>query len=123
VTKLRASDGANLATVSTGVNPEGVAYDGVNIWVTSIGGNVYKLQASDGACIGTCTFFVGNNPQGIAYDGANIWVTSIGTVFKLRASDGATLQTFFTGGPSQGVAFDGASIWVTNLGSNTVSRF
>ena len=123
VSKLRASDGANLATVSTGVNPEGVAYDGVNIWVTSIGGNVYKLQASDGACIGTCTFFVGNNPQGIAYDGANIWVTSIGTVFKLRASDGATLQTFFTGGPSQGVAFDGASIWVTNLGSNTVSRF
>jgi hypothetical protein len=123
VSKLRASDGANLATVSTGVNPEGVAYDGVNIWVTSIGGNVYKLQASDGACIGTCTFFVGNNPQGIAYDGANIWVTSIGTVFKLRASDGATLQTFYTGGPSQGVAFDGASIWVANNVSGTVSKF
>ncbi len=39
-------------------------------------------------------FAVGGQPRGVAFDGANIWVASCtnnGTVWKLRASDGATL--------------------------------
>jgi DNA-binding beta-propeller fold protein YncE len=39
VTKLRASDGANLGTFPTGSGPFGVAFDGANIWVANSGSN------------------------------------------------------------------------------------
>jgi hypothetical protein len=84
VTKLRASDGANLGTYSVGINPYGVAFDGANIWVTIYGShNVTKLRASDGANLGT--YSVGSYPTGVAFDGANIWVanTAGNTVSKL----------------------------------------
>jgi hypothetical protein len=78
VSKLRASDGANLGTFSAGNEPRGVAFDGVNIWVTNVGsGTVTKLRASDGANVGT--FPVGNFPFAVTFDGANIWVTKPGS--------------------------------------------
>jgi len=44
VTKLRASDGANLGTYAVGIQPQGIAFDGANIWVTNNGSNtVTKL--------------------------------------------------------------------------------
>jgi hypothetical protein len=44
VTKLRASDGANLGTFSVGSYPIGVAFDGANIWVANGGSSsVTKL--------------------------------------------------------------------------------
>jgi len=39
VTKLRASDGANLGNFSVGNQPTGVAFDGANIWVANQGSN------------------------------------------------------------------------------------
>ena len=64
VTKLRASDGANLGTFNVGLpNLFGVAFDGTNIWVgNSDGGSgtVTKLRASDGPTLGT--FQVGPAP-------------------------------------------------------------
>ncbi len=110
-------------TYAVGVQPNGLAFDGANIWVTNnISNNVSKLRASDGAVLGN--FGVGNSPQGVAFDGANIWVANIlsNTVSKLRASDGAFLGNFGVGTNPYGVAFDGASIWVTNYGSNDVTK-
>ncbi len=44
-----------------------VAFDGTNMWVTNASDNtVTKLRASDGACVGTCTFPVGTTPLGAA---------------------------------------------------------
>ncbi|HET7441213.1 MAG TPA: hypothetical protein VFJ47_07925, partial [Terriglobales bacterium] len=59
-----------------GTLPTGVAFDGANIWVVNqIDNTVTKLRASDGACVGTCTFAVGSSPFGVAFDGAHILVT------------------------------------------------
>jgi hypothetical protein len=123
VTKLRASDGANLGTFAVGLAPNGIAFDGANIWVVNFSSNnVTKLRASDGANLGT--FAVGSYPRGIAFDGANIWVANLGSanVTKLRTSDGASLGTFAVGTGPFGIAFDGANIWVTNYGSSSVSK-
>jgi hypothetical protein len=66
--------------VTVGSVPEEVAFDGTNIWVTNFSSsNVTKLRASDGACVGICTFAVGSNPIGVAFDGANMWVTNEGS--------------------------------------------
>ncbi|PYV37464.1 MAG: hypothetical protein DMG06_27990 [Acidobacteria bacterium] len=103
--------------------PEGLAFDGANIWVTNFGdGTVTKLRASDGA--NQATFQVGASPVGVTFDGANIWVANGGAeaVTKLRASDGANVDSFLVGGNPHGVAFDGANIWVTNGASNSLSK-
>jgi DNA-binding beta-propeller fold protein YncE len=44
VTKLRASDGANLGTFAVGDAPFGVAFDGVNIWVANFIGNTVSKR-------------------------------------------------------------------------------
>ena len=116
---------ANQTTsFAVGAAPNGVAFDGANIWVANFSSNnVSKLRASDGAVLGT--FAVGAGPSsGVAFDGANIWVTNgiSNNVSKLRASDGAPLGTFTVGTGPSGVAFDGANIWVANFSSNTVSK-
>src|SRR5271165_3660461 len=62
-------------TFSVGSGPQGVAFDGANIWVANAGSNnVTKLRAADGANLGT--FSVASSPQGVAFDGANIWVAN-----------------------------------------------
>ena len=54
VSKLRASDGADLGTFNVGGAPMGVAFDGANIWVAnSFDNTVTKLRASDGTTLGT----------------------------------------------------------------------
>jgi YVTN family beta-propeller protein len=64
-----------VGTYSAGTNPNAVAFDGTNIWVTNRGSStVTKLLASTGAVVGT--YSVGNLPIGIAFDGTNIWVAN-----------------------------------------------
>ena len=113
----------NGQAFAVGNGPQGVAFDGANIWVANYGSNnVTKLRASDGATLGT--FSVGTSPNGIAFDGANIWVTNYGSnnVSKLRASDGFTLGTYSVGTGPASVAFDGANIWVANPNSSNVTK-
>src|SRR5205823_2419476 len=117
----------NLTTTFTvGGGPEGVAFDGTNIWVANEFDNtVTKLQASDGAFLGT--FTVGSFPYGVAFDGTNFWVANFGdgTVTKLRASDGALLGIFAAGNGPNFIAFDGANVWITNVyvfGNGTLTK-
>ena len=115
---------ANLtAGFSVGNGPQGVAFDGADVWVAnSLSNNVTKLRGSDGAVLGT--FAAGSGPHGLVFDGANIWVANqlSNNVTKLRASDGALLGTFAAGVTPTGVVFDGANIWVTNTNSNSTSK-
>jgi len=64
----------------SGPEPAGVVFDGANIWVSSTGGAVNKIRASDGTNLGT---FSGGD-GGLAFDGANVWATvsNINQVFK-----------------------------------------
>src|SRR5690348_12842305 len=77
---------------ATGGAPNGITFDGSNLWVVGAPANqVTKIRATDGLILGR--FPVGNIPGYAAFDGANVWVTNLldNTVTKLRASDGATL--------------------------------
>jgi DNA-binding beta-propeller fold protein YncE len=44
VTKVRASDGSNLGTFTVGSSPEGVAFDGANIWVANQGSSTVSKR-------------------------------------------------------------------------------
>jgi len=76
VTELQASTGNVLNTVSVGLGPMGIVFDGTNVWVANqSGGTVTELSATDGSLLGT--FKVGSVPQGIAFDGVDVWVANL----------------------------------------------
>jgi DNA-binding beta-propeller fold protein YncE len=107
-------DNVQIQSIPVGHNPQFLAFDGANIWVTNKDDNtVTKLRGSDGANLGT--FPVGFVPTWITFDGANVWVSNSfcddGTITKVRASDGVVLGSFVVGCYPLGIAYDGANIW------------
>ena len=72
VTKLRASDGANLGTFPAASGAWGIAFDGTNIWVAG-GPDIVELRQSDGKLLFYTRLPQGGG-EGMAFHGANIWV-------------------------------------------------
>ena len=65
-----------IGTYPVGSNPQGLAFDGANIWVPNLVSNTLtKPQASTGAVLATYSI---TGPTDVVYDGSHIWVVSIG---------------------------------------------
>src|SRR5262249_5563668 len=99
---------------SVGKIPNGLAFDGANVWVADQQENtVTKLRANDGKVLGTFGP-LGAGPSHMVFDGENIWISCFRSheIDKVRASDGALLGRFSEGG--EFATFDGTYIWVTN---------
>ena len=120
VTKIRASDGVILQTISVGTsgvsNPRLLAYDNVSnyIWVTVGGDNkVKKIDPATGGIVGDYDV---PGPYAIVFDGTYMWVTEgiLNKVAKIRTSDGAILATYDAGVGPNGITFDGTYIWITD---------
>ncbi len=124
---------------SPGDQPEGIAFDGANLWVANYGhidigppnactptwvdGNtVTEIRASDGALLRTVT--VGDSPYGVAFDGTNVWVTNefSNSVTKIQASTGTVIGTYAVGQSPAGIVFDGTNIWTANFYDGTVTE-
>jgi DNA-binding beta-propeller fold protein YncE len=100
---------------SVGQLPDGLAFDGANVWVANQQDNtVTKLRANDGKVLGTFGP-LGNGPSNTIFDGENIWISCFqgNEIDKVRASDGAILGRFVQLSP-EFLAFDGTYIWMTN---------
>ena len=110
---------------STGANPNGMAWDGVGMWITNKAAGNVSIIRPDSPVIDyvTAEIPVGNVPIGIAFDGSNMWVANNydNNVQVIRVSDLSTIATYTTGNSPFGVAFDGNYMWVTNSGSNVVN--
>lgn len=105
-------------------NPNWVAFDGNNIWVTNYGSNsVSKIDAATGTYL--ASYSVGAGPRGVIFDGTFIWVANQGsnTVTKINPSNGQIFGAYYAG---VGPAFlaknpaDG-TIWVPDRDGNTVT--
>jgi YVTN family beta-propeller protein len=123
VTVVDSTTGGVLAVTSTGgTSPDGVCFDGVNMWVAnSSSNNVTKLNGATFAVMGV--FPVLKNPLTCAVDTVTgeIWVTNQGSnqVTVLNLS-GALVTNLAVGTHPSGIAFDGTNMWVANQGSNNV---
>jgi len=97
--------------------PNGMAFDGANIWISNPGNNtVMKVSASDGRFLGSSNVM---SPGALAFDGQRIWANNdnSNTVTVLRASDGRpAFQTpIQTQSTPKGLIWDGWTMWeVTN---------
>jgi hypothetical protein len=68
----------------------------------------------------------GASPRGLAFDGDHMWVTTFNSnaVYKVRASDGVTVNGFGSPGSGPwGIAFDGANMWWANYNSNVLTKY
>jgi|SRR5271166_1221741 len=112
-------------TLSASGSPEGIAFDGTNLWVALTGANlVEKINVTTGSA---ATYPVGTGPRGVAFDGTYIWVTNSGSnnVTKLLATTGAHIATIPVGSFPWGVAVNAingpVTIWVANEKSASIS--
>jgi len=128
VLKLNA-DGSIAATIPVGGTPEGMVFDGANLWVPVITGNdgVVVIQAATGVLLQTLT---GNglvSPLSAAFDGQRILVTNVdgNSVSLWRAADLAPLGSISTlpGAEPRGVASDGVNFWIALGATNQLARF
>jgi hypothetical protein len=113
----------SVTTVTSGFTvPEGILYDGANIWVTDTNAGTLLKLSSSGAVLQTVT--VQATPRHPVYDGVNIWVpASNGRISVVRAATGAVLSTASDGSLGSGfqAAFDGQRVLVTHDDGSTIS--
>jgi hypothetical protein len=119
-----------VTNVTTGFTaPNGILYDGANIWVTDgFTGKLFKLDAA-GVILQTVT--VGAGPVQPVFDGANIWVpnSSSNSITVVQASTGNVVATISADANNHlnhpfVASFDGERILVTNAGGGeSVSVF
>lgn len=110
-------DGTLAGTYALGGSPQGIACDGLNMWVANFSNNtVVKLDARLVPSNAPVTIPVGRGPSGVAVEGTHVWVTNAtdNTVTEIDAASGSVLGTFAAGGSPAAIAFDGAHMWVAN---------
>jgi hypothetical protein len=128
VSKVNPGTG-NVTTFTAGFSrPQGILYDGTNIWVTdgAMDGKTLKKLNSDGTVAQSIN--AGGDPGNAVFDGANIWVTDSSptftvTVVRVKDSQGNPLAEPFVLATLSGngldspfaAAFDGQRILVANL--------
>jgi hypothetical protein len=109
---------------SLGINSEGIAFDGTNIWTANDGGSVSKITPGNSPASWTVsTFTTGfSQPIGAVFGGSNVWIADLGdnTLKKLN-SDGSVAQSIPVGVRPSHSAFDGRNIWVPNYSDNSLS--
>ena len=100
----------------------GVAFDGINVWVTNFySKNVTRLN-TDGSLKDRIA--VEDGPARIAFLGGFILVVNYGSrsVSQIEPESGRVVRTFAVGRGPLDLAFDGTNIWVANGRSNSVSK-
>ena len=128
VTAINATSG-NLVTYSCGNDPDGIAFDGANMWVANYTpATVTKIRALDGRIQQSVSVGTGgvSNPRLLAYDyvANTMWVTVNGDnkVDKIDVNTGTVLGQYAVPGSPYAIAFDGTCMWVTQASANTVVK-
>jgi hypothetical protein len=130
IVKIRASDGALLATFTDfgGLEISNLAgpmvFDGTHLWIDLVASDASwaELRASDGAFV-TSGGGVPSNAggRGIAFDGQSIWMSDSGGLVRINET-GARNTSFFSGGAPVGLAFDGHNIWIADEAGSVIVR-
>jgi glutamine cyclotransferase len=93
-----------------------VAWDGSNIWTSTVGGKIYKLDPITGNVIQQFTA-PGAQPWGLTFDGKYLWLVDFAEkrISKIDPANGLELATFPTPDPvggCKGVTWDGTYLYV-----------
>lgn len=107
----------------TGASPNGIAFDGTNMWTANADGySVTKITpAGSMTTYGTGPWPI--LPYMIAFDGTNMWTANnIGNSVTKITPAGATTTYNGTGATPLDIAFDGTNMWTANTDGNSVTK-
>jgi YVTN family beta-propeller protein len=121
----RSPTGASTTIVGTyppvpppGLNPDGIAFDGTNMWAVDFSTRQLTEYGPTGTTLGPYSI-AGSFQIAIAFDGTNMWVTAPGGgpsgdgVVEVNPS-GVTINSFNVGSYPDAIAFDGTNMWIAN---------
>ena len=112
-----------VTIVATGLDgPEGIAFDGTNIW-TAGGSSVSIITPGNSTPWSMTSVSTGfTEPDGLTFDGSHVWVVDIGdSKIKRLDAAGNILDSVTVGLGPTFPGFDGTNIWVPNQSDNSVS--
>jgi hypothetical protein len=130
ISKLRASDGATIATFTDFPGLEFITFglmlfDGQNLWIEFIASNtsgLLKMRASDGAFLDFTNSGGGIIPSGLTFDGRDVWFGASGQGLLRYRADTVQQTGSFVGGDPRGLAFDGHNVWVADASGVAIVR-
>lgn len=116
--------------------PRHVAWDGANLWLTSSGGTLYRLQPlGQGGELEVIDSYaqpsgIFNSPSsGLTWDGSHLWLLVDNVLVKLNQAAQPVCRIDSLPNDNQrlwwgwrGVAWDGQSLWVAHENTNQVYR-
>ncbi len=112
-------DVVNSFSAPEGTQPNGLAWDGSNLWMSSYmkEGGIYKLDPMDGSVLDKCTPSAAkyNGYGGLTYDGTYLLeADSYGSgIYKLRTSDCSIVSTISSPDKHPNdLAWDGNYLWL-----------
>lgn len=95
-------------------SPNGLAFDGVNVWAASGAGNLVAINPTTCAIVNTVP--IGGTPALMAFDGASVWVTDYtgNRVVKVDAASGVILNSYSVGPGPYGIVYSPITrtIWI-----------
>ena len=116
-------DASSLTLTDVGNFPEGVEFDGTDLWVANFGSSsVMRIRPSDGKLLDTWTGAI--SATGIVTAMGRIFVTgnaTPGSLYMIDPTQPAGVATTLSsnlGNNPRGIAFDGSRIWTTNAGGS-----
>lgn len=114
-------DGTAVNSFNLGNHLRGLAWDGVNIWVSYWSPQEFcKHDPNTGGKL-QCFGAPGGAPEGLTFDGANLWVGGDSNIYKVDPATGSVVSSIpAPESDPRGLAFDGHYLWVGFQSSNNI---
>ncbi len=117
------------APVAPGGSLQGLAFDGVNLWLAAAGSDdiVARIDTTGGDITGLASYVAPPGATGtvrdMAFDGTHLWVPNSGSdeIYRMDPADGAIVETIPTpGGETRGVAWADGALYCNDKDTDTV---
>jgi len=113
------------------VSPNGVAFDGSQVWHSSFGGDLALMNPTTGTLTRVIPSPGNNAPRGLEWVDGTLWVVDGNgydddAIYKVDPSDGTVLETYQPAGATFslicGLAFDGTHFWLSDLDTGKIHK-
>ena len=113
------------------VSPNGVAFDGSQVWHSSFGDDLALMNPTTGVLTRAIPSPGNQVPRGLEWVDGTLWVVdgngyADDAIYKVDPSDGAVLETYQPSGATfsliYGLAFDGTHFWLSDLDTDKIHK-
>ncbi|MCF7805838.1 MAG: M6 family metalloprotease domain-containing protein [Candidatus Marinimicrobia bacterium] len=112
-------DTINSIPLPSGVEENGLAWDGSNVWITDFNNDqIHKLDPDNGTILQSFGVPGAGSPSELAWDGQYLWHADFGTeeIYRIDPSTGSVVSQFSMPAVAEGLTWDGSHLWFVDSG-------